>query len=69
MFSNSYLLEDGTVAKVTFVANEFGFQPQSDLLPVAPLALHPMPQHAIDQIEKARLEDEAAAREAAAGAQ
>ncbi|KAK4325565.1 hypothetical protein Pmani_003852 [Petrolisthes manimaculis] len=62
----SYLLEDGTVAKVTYVADENGFQPQSDLLPVAPLNPHPMPQHAIDQIEKARLEDEAKALEEAA---
>ncbi|KAK3893191.1 hypothetical protein Pcinc_002993 [Petrolisthes cinctipes] len=62
----SYILEDGTVAKVTYVADENGFQPLSDLLPVAPLNPHPMPQHAIDQIEKARIEDEAKAREEAA---
>merc|ERR1711970_1355241 len=53
----------------TFVADENGFQPQSDALPVAPAFPHPIPDFVLRQIEKARLEDEAAAREAAASAQ
>merc|ERR1712212_134770 len=63
--SYSYVQEDGTLAEVKFVANENGFQPESSLLPVAPAFPHPIPQFVLDQIEKARLEDEAAAREAA----
>ncbi|XP_045116299.1 cuticle protein AMP4-like [Portunus trituberculatus] len=57
---------NGEIVTVTYVADEGGFRPDSVLLPVAPQPLHPMPQHAIDQIEKARLEDEAKAREEAA---
>merc|ERR1719187_881003 len=34
--SYSYPQADGTLAEVTFVANENGFQPESSLLPVAP---------------------------------
>merc|ERR1712168_639153 len=34
-------LADGTFAVVTFIANENGFQPQSDLLPTP----HPLPAH------------------------
>merc|ERR1712106_11271 len=49
---------------MTFVADENGFQPQSDALPVAPAFPHPIPQFVLDQIEFARLEDEAAARSA-----
>merc|ERR1712121_333047 len=41
----------------------------SDALPVAPTFPHPIPDFVLRQIEKARLEDEAAAREAAASAQ
>ncbi|XP_064084531.1 cuticle protein AM1159-like [Macrobrachium nipponense] len=38
-----YLLPrgDGSFARVEFVANEVGFQPQSDLLPTP----HPLPEH------------------------
>jgi len=54
---------------MSFVADENGFQPQSDALPVAPAFPHPIPDFVLRQIEKARLEDEAAAREAAASAQ
>ncbi|XP_047478438.1 cuticle protein AM1159-like [Penaeus chinensis] len=39
--SYSFLLPDGTLAEVSFVADENGFQPSSDLLPVAP----PLPDH------------------------
>ncbi|XP_076032482.1 cuticle protein AM1274-like [Oratosquilla oratoria] len=52
-----YLLEDGTVAELTYTADEGGYKPVSSLLPVGP----PMPAHAIAQIEQARLEAEAAA--------
>ncbi|XP_068215676.1 cuticle protein AMP2-like [Palaemon carinicauda] len=34
-------LESGGLARVEFVANEAGFQPQSDLLPTP----HPLPEH------------------------
>merc|ERR1711931_305043 len=37
-------LADGTFALVTFIANENGFQPQSDLLPTP----HPLPAHVYD---------------------
>ncbi|XP_064089151.1 cuticle protein AMP4-like [Macrobrachium nipponense] len=59
----SYPQADGTLAEVTFVADENGFQPQSSLLPVAPAFPHPIPQFVLDQIEFARLEDERRAKE------
>ena len=59
---SSYPQEDGTLAEVKFVANENGFQPESSLLPVAPAFPHKIPQFVLDQIEFARLEDEAKAR-------
>ncbi|XP_042870916.1 cuticle protein AMP4-like [Penaeus japonicus] len=59
----SYPLEDGSIASFRFVADENGFQPESPLLPVAPAFPHPIPQFVLDQIEFARLEDEAKARE------
>ncbi|XP_066983866.1 cuticle protein AMP4-like [Macrobrachium rosenbergii] len=61
--SFSYPQEDGSLASVSFVADENGYQPQSDLLPVAPAFPHPIPQFVLDQIEFARLEDERNARE------
>nr|XP_027220807.1 cuticle protein AM1199-like [Penaeus vannamei] len=50
-------LPDGSPADVTFVADDAGFRVESDLLPTP----HPLPAHAIAQIEKARREDAAAA--------
>lgn len=47
------------------MANELGYQPESDLLPVAPAFPHPIPQFVLDQIEKAAEEDAAAAATAA----
>ncbi|XP_071516039.1 uncharacterized protein [Panulirus ornatus] len=58
----SYTAPDGTPVKLTFVANEFGYQPQSDLLPVAPAFPHPIPQFVLDQIAFAAKEDAARAR-------
>merc|ERR1712142_514672 len=40
-------LEDGSVAVVRFVANELGFQPQSDILPTP----HPTPKHVFKLLE------------------
>ncbi|XP_064089673.1 cuticle protein AM/CP1114-like [Macrobrachium nipponense] len=61
--SFSFPMEDGSVASVSFVADENGFQPESSLLPVAPAFPHPIPQFVLEQIEFARLEDERKARE------
>ncbi|XP_064089677.1 cuticle protein AM/CP1114-like [Macrobrachium nipponense] len=58
----SYTQDDGSVANLKFVADENGYQPESDLLPVAPHFPHPIPQFVLDQIEFARLEDERRAR-------
>ncbi|XP_068206651.1 cuticle protein AM1274-like [Palaemon carinicauda] len=61
-----YTAPDGTEVEVTYVADENGFQPQSDLLPVAPEFPHPIPQFVLDQIAFAAEEDAAAAAAAAA---
>ncbi|XP_068249887.1 cuticle protein AMP4-like isoform X3 [Palaemon carinicauda] len=61
--SYSYPQADGTLAEVSFVADENGFQPQSSLLPVAPAFPHPIPQFVLDQIEFARLQKERQERE------
>ncbi|XP_053631863.1 cuticle protein AMP1A-like [Cherax quadricarinatus] len=39
-------LDDGTIAEVRYIADENGFQPQSDLIPKD----HPLPAHALQQI-------------------
>ncbi|XP_064093888.1 cuticle protein AM1159-like isoform X2 [Macrobrachium nipponense] len=46
----SYTAPDGTPVELTFVANENGFQPQGNHLPVAPEFPHPIPQFVLDQI-------------------
>ncbi|KAK8388965.1 hypothetical protein O3P69_020729 [Scylla paramamosain] len=53
----SYTAPDGTPVVVKFVADEYGYQPQSDLLPVAPEFPHPIPQFVLDQIAFAAQED------------
>ncbi|XP_042218190.1 cuticle protein AMP1A-like [Homarus americanus] len=58
----SYTAPDGTHVVVKFVADENGYQPQSDLLPVAPAFPHPIPQFVLDQIAFAAEEDAARAR-------
>ncbi|XP_064093980.1 cuticle protein AMP1A-like [Macrobrachium nipponense] len=59
----SYTAPDGTDVVVKYVANENGFQPQSDLLPVAPEFPHPIPQFVLDQIAFAAEEDARRGRE------
>ncbi|XP_037784664.1 cuticle protein AM1239-like [Penaeus monodon] len=53
----SFTFPDGTPARFTFAADGDGYRVESDLLPTP----HPLPAHAIAQIEKARREDAAAA--------
>ncbi|XP_068206090.1 cuticle protein CP14.6-like isoform X1 [Palaemon carinicauda] len=53
----SYTSPEGIPVHVKYVANENGFQPQSDLLPVAPEFPHPIPQFVLDQIAFAAEED------------
>ncbi|XP_042218188.1 cuticle protein AMP1A-like isoform X2 [Homarus americanus] len=57
--SYSYTAPDGTHIVVKFVADENGYQPQSDVLPVAPAFPHPIPQFVLDQIAFAAAEDAA----------
>nr|XP_045585566.1 cuticle protein AM1274-like [Procambarus clarkii] len=61
--SYSYPQEDGSLATVEFVADENGYQPQSDLLPVAPEFPHPIPQFVLDQIAFAEEERKRKERE------
>ncbi|XP_042891709.1 cuticle protein AMP1A-like [Penaeus japonicus] len=58
----SYTAPDGTEIHLRFVADENGFQPQGDHLPVAPEFPHPIPQFVLDQIAFAAEEDAARAR-------
>ncbi|XP_027225297.2 cuticle protein AM1239 [Penaeus vannamei] len=61
--SYSFTLPDGQQFELRFVADENGFQPQSAFLPVAPAFPHPIPAHALEQIERARQEDAARSRQ------
>ncbi|XP_042218151.1 cuticle protein AMP1A-like [Homarus americanus] len=58
----SYTSPEGKYIELKFVADENGFQPQSDVLPVAPEFPHPIPQFVLDQIAFAAAEDAARAR-------
>ncbi|XP_063587510.1 cuticle protein CP14.6-like [Penaeus indicus] len=57
----SYTAPDGSLIKLTYVANEDGFQPEGDHLPVAPEFPHEIPEFVLRQIEKAAEEDALAA--------
>ncbi|KAK8728621.1 hypothetical protein OTU49_009054, partial [Cherax quadricarinatus] len=61
--SYSYPLEDGSIASVKYVADENGFQPQSDLLPVAPEFPHEIPEFVLEQIAFAEEERKREERE------
>ncbi|XP_045136004.1 cuticle protein AM/CP1114-like [Portunus trituberculatus] len=60
--SYSYTASDGTPVFVKFVADDQGYHPESDLLPVAPEFPHPIPDFVLDQIAFAAKEDAAKAR-------
>ncbi|XP_042888867.1 cuticle protein AM1199-like [Penaeus japonicus] len=47
--SYRFPLDDGTIAEVRYVADEFGFRAESPLIPTP----HPLPAHAIEQIRVA----------------
>ncbi|XP_063587513.1 cuticle protein AMP1A-like isoform X2 [Penaeus indicus] len=59
----SYTAPDGSLIEVTYVANEDGFQPEGDHLPVAPEFPHEIPEFVLRQIAKAAEEDALAAAE------
>lgn len=61
--SGRFTLPDGQVFQMSYVADENGFQPESDFLPVPPEFPHEIPQFVLDQIEKARLEEKEAPRQ------
>lgn len=63
LFTFSYTAPDGTLVRVKFVADENGYQPQSDLLPVAPEFPHKIPKFVLDQIAFAAQVDAARSRE------
>ncbi|XP_053687035.1 cuticle protein AMP1B-like [Sabethes cyaneus] len=46
----SYLSPDGSRVQLTYLADEYGFQPQGDHLPVEP----PAPDHVIQSLEQIR---------------
>ncbi|XP_042880017.1 cuticle protein AMP1A-like [Penaeus japonicus] len=60
--SFSYTAPDGSDIHLQYVADENGFQPQGDHLPVAPEFPHPIPQFVLDQIAFAAEEDARNAR-------
>ncbi|KAK3854563.1 hypothetical protein Pcinc_038966 [Petrolisthes cinctipes] len=53
----SYTAPDGTLVVVKYVADENGYQPFSDLLPVSPEFPHPIPDFVLEQIRRAAEED------------
>ncbi|CAL4067555.1 unnamed protein product [Meganyctiphanes norvegica] len=57
--SYSFPLPDGTIATFDWVADALGFRVESPLLPVAPLAEHPIPAHAQEQIDFANAQQAA----------
>merc|ERR1711970_1504016 len=59
----SFTHPDGTPFHMTYIADENGFQPQSDALPVAPAFPHPIPDFVLEQIEFARQQRENESRE------
>ncbi|XP_063855082.1 cuticle protein AM1199-like [Scylla paramamosain] len=59
--SYSYTAPDGTPVFVKFVADDQGYHPESDLLPVAPEFPYPIPEFVLDQIAFAAKEDAAKA--------
>ncbi|XP_053639591.1 cuticle protein AM/CP1114 [Cherax quadricarinatus] len=61
----SYTAPDGTKVSLSYVADENGFQPQSDLLPVAPEFPHEIPEFVQEQIAFAAKEDAEREREEA----
>lgn len=66
-YDHSYTAPDGTEVEVKFVANEYGYQPQSDLLPVPPEFPHPIPDFVLAQIKKAQEEDRGTRNEIGSG--
>ncbi|CAL4068351.1 unnamed protein product, partial [Meganyctiphanes norvegica] len=52
--SYSFRLPNNQVAVVTYIADKHGFQPESDLLPQPVKRIHPIPQHALDNIRRAQ---------------
>merc|ERR1711874_72647 len=57
--SYSFPLPDGSIATFNWVADALGFRVESPLLPVAPLAEHPIPAHAQEQIDFANAQQAA----------
>ncbi|KAK4326485.1 hypothetical protein Pmani_003011 [Petrolisthes manimaculis] len=53
----SYTAPDGTLIVVKYVADENGYQPFSDVLPVSPEFPHPIPEFVLEQIRRAAEED------------
>merc|ERR1712142_34107 len=57
--SYSFPLPDGSIATFNWVADAAGFRVESPLLPVAPVAEHPIPAHAQEQINFANAQQAA----------